>query len=101
MDRQQAEAAIEALLFAMGDSVPASDLAHALELDVKDVCRIIHHMMLKYEEQDRGIQIIELEGAFQMCTKPAFYEYLIRLTHQPPQTCADGRDAGNVVHSGL
>ena len=33
MDRQQAEAAIEALLFAMGDSVPASDLAHALELD--------------------------------------------------------------------
>lgn len=83
MDRQQAEAAIEALLFAMGDSVPASDLAHALELDVKDVCRIIHHMMLKYEEQDRGIQIIELEDAFQMCTKPAFYEYLIRLTHQP------------------
>ena len=83
MDRQQAEAAIEALLFAMGDSVAASDLAHVLELDVKDVRKIGRDMMLRYEEENRGVQIIELDDAFQMCTKPAMYEYLIRLTHQP------------------
>ena len=40
-------------------------------------------MMDKYEAQDRGIRIIELEQAFQMCTKKEIYEYLIRVAKQP------------------
>ena len=39
--------------------------------------------MDKYEAQDRGIRIIELEQAFQMCTKKEIYEYLIRVAKQP------------------
>lgn len=40
-------------------------------------------MMDKYEAQDRGIRIIELENSFQMCTKTEMYEYLIRIAKQP------------------
>ena len=39
--------------------------------------------MDKYESEDRGIRIIELEDAFQMCTKKEMYEYLIRVAKQP------------------
>ena len=39
--------------------------------------KIIHQMMDKYEAEDRGIRIIELEGSFQMCTKKEMYDYLI------------------------
>ena len=40
-------------------------------------------MMDKYEAQDRGIRIIELDNAYQLCTKKEMYEYLIRVAKQP------------------
>ena len=40
-------------------------------------------MMDKYETDDRGVRIIELDNAFQMCTKKEAYEYLIRIAKQP------------------
>ena len=39
--------------------------------------------MDKYEENDRGIKIIELDGAFQMCTKKEHYETILKITHIP------------------
>ena len=33
-------------------------------------------MMLKYNGEDRGIKIIELENSYQMCTKEEYYDYL-------------------------
>ena len=40
-------------------------------------------MMDRYEEESRGIRIIELDNSFQMCTKKEMYEYLIRIAKQP------------------
>ena len=36
-----------------------------------------------YRAKNRGIQIVELDGAFQLCTKSSLYEYLIRVAKQP------------------
>ena len=83
MEIKSMEAAIEALLFAMGDALPVKDIAQVLEEDAEKVGQVIRNMMARYTEEDRGIQIIELEDAFQLCTKPSAYEYLIRMTHQP------------------
>ena len=77
------EGAIEAILFTMGDSVELSRIAAAIGHDVKTTEKIIHQMMDKYESEDRGIRIIELDGSFQMCTKPEMYEYLIHIAKQP------------------
>ena len=30
-----------------------------------------------------GMSIIELDGSYQMCTKPRMYEYLIKIAKQP------------------
>lgn len=83
MEISRIEGIIEAILFTMGDSVELSKIAVAIEQDEETTRKIIHHMMDKYEEKDRGIRIIELEDAFQMCTKPDMYEYLIRIAKQP------------------
>ena len=77
------EGAIEAILFTMGDSVELGKIAAAVEHDEDTVRKIIHQMMDKYEEEDRGVRIVELENSFQMCTKPEMYEYLIRVAKQP------------------
>ncbi len=79
----QAEAVIEAILFAMGDSVPLEKIASVLEQDSSETKQILEQMQRRYEQEDRGIQIIELEGAYQMCTKKQMYEYLVKLTVQP------------------
>ena len=39
--------------------------------------------MERYEEEDRGIQIIELEQSYQMCTKKEFYDNLIQIAMHP------------------
>lgn len=77
------EGAIEAILFTMGESVELGRIASAIGHDEKTTEKMIHQMMDKYNEEDRGIHIIELDGAFQMCTKKEMYEYLIRIAKQP------------------
>lgn len=83
MEIKSMEAAVEALLFAMGDAVQTSDLAAVLEISPEDVRKLVRQMMVQYDEAHRGIHIIELEDSFQMCTKPSMYDYLIKLTHRP------------------
>ena len=77
------EAAIEAILFTMGDSVELTQIAKAVEQDKETTRKVIHHMMDRYREEDRGIQIIELGDSFQMCTKKEYYGNLIRIAMQP------------------
>ncbi len=83
MEIKKLEAVIEAILFTMGEAVELDRLAAAVEHDEDTVRKIIRNMMDQYEEEDRGIQIIELEGAFQLCTKPTMYESIIKITHVP------------------
>ena len=77
------EGIIEAILFTMGDSVEVGKIARALEQDEATTRKVIHKLMDKYAAEDRGIRIIELDGAYQMCTKTEMYEYLIRVASQP------------------
>ncbi|MDK2809180.1 MAG: segregation and condensation protein [Clostridiales bacterium] len=77
------EAKIEAILFTMGEAVELSTIALACEHDEDTVRRVIHTMMDVYESENRGIQIMELEGSFQLCTKADMYETIIKVAHVP------------------
>ncbi|ROR22339.1 segregation and condensation protein B [Mobilisporobacter senegalensis] len=83
MEIKKLEAVIEAILFTMGEAVELSRIAAAVEHDEDTVRRILRSMMDQYESEERGIQIIELDGAFQMCTKQSMYESIIKITHVP------------------
>lgn len=83
MEISRLEGIIEAILFTMGDSVEIEKIAAAIEHDVKTTEKIIRNMMDKYETEDRGIRIIELNHAYQMCTKTEMYDYLIKVAKQP------------------
>ena len=95
MKIKETEAAIEAILFAMGGSVELPRIAKAIGVDEKTTGRIIRNMMDRYQEENRGIQIIELENSFQMCTKKEYYEYLAC----PPKGWRG--DIGNDTFDGL
>ena len=83
MSIKELEAVIEAILFTMGEAVEVERIAAAVENDEDTIRRLIRNMMTRYEEEDPGIRIIELDGSFQLCTKPEMYEYLIKVAHVP------------------
>jgi segregation and condensation protein B len=83
MNEKKMMAALEAILFAMGDSVEISRLSQALEIPKGQILELISKMNDKYKKNDRGIYIVELEDAVQLCTKPELYDYLIKIAKAP------------------
>lgn len=80
---EHTKAAIEAVLFAMGDSLELSKIAKAIGHDTETTRKVLQNMMDDYQKEDRGIRIIELENAYQLCTKQEYYEYLVNIALQP------------------
>ena len=83
MDIELLCARIEAVLFSMGDSVEISRLAEALQVTEEALRAAAEKLKEEYETQNRGIRLLELEGAYQLVTKPEYYEDLIRLAKNP------------------
>ncbi|HWT75167.1 MAG TPA: SMC-Scp complex subunit ScpB [Mobilitalea sp.] len=83
MELKQIEAQIEAILFTMGEAVELERIAGAIDHDVETTRKLIHNMMDQYENEEHGIHIIELDGAYQLCTKSEMYETIIKITHIP------------------
>lgn len=83
MKIREIEAALEAVLFTMGQAVPLDSLARSVEQDQETTKKLLHEMMDRYEEEDRGIRLLELSGSFQLCTKKEYYENLIRVASEP------------------
>ncbi len=82
MNLSKMEAAIEAILFSMGDMVPTEKIGEALEVADKDVYNIIKNMQDKYDCEERGVRIIEIDNGFQMCTKEAYYDHVKRVNYR-------------------
>jgi len=76
MDRSRAKGIIESILFAAGREVKVSELMSALELSSDEIIDLVESMKLEYENESRGIQIINVDGSYQLCTKKENYEYI-------------------------
>ena len=83
MDRSKAKAIMEAILFAMGESVEISRLAEVIEEDVKNTKKILQEMQKEYLEKDGGLQLMILDKSVQLGTKKDLYEYIIRIAKTP------------------
>lgn len=76
-------AALEAILFTVGESVSVDNLAAALEMDKKRLAGQLEGVIYRYNEEDRGIRIIDLDGSLQLCTRNEYYDILARLVNTP------------------
>ncbi len=64
----------EAVLFGAGESVTVAEMAAALEIEKAAARQIVTRLQSQYEEEKRGIKIITLDDAFQMCTREEYGE---------------------------
>ncbi len=82
-DKINKKAALEAILFAMGDAVEVERMAQALEMDKEQALSLLKELEAEYADASHGMAILCLGDKYQMCTKPEQYETLIRLCHVP------------------
>lgn len=83
LDEREQEAVVEAVLFTMGQSVEVRQLAAAIGSGRETALAAVRRLKKKYEKMEGGLQVIELEDSFQMCTKASYYENLIRVASTP------------------
>ena len=76
METNKIKGIIESILFSAGREVKINELMSALELSSDEIIGIVESMKLEYEKENRGIQIINVNGAYQLCTKKENYEYI-------------------------
>jgi segregation and condensation protein B len=81
---QELQAAIEGLLFVVGDEgMTAADIATVLEMKEETVSEALSALRLLYKEQQRGLQIVEMAGAFRLTTRPEHAPYFKKLATSP------------------
>lgn len=83
MDEKQA--IVESIFFAMGKPIEVKEIAQAMNLSIKEVEEIIEKLREKYQLENSGIELMELDGKYQLCTKKKYYEYLIKLIKNFPK----------------
>jgi len=79
MNIKNMQTIIEALLFVSGDPLPIERISEILELDKKAVKLLLDNMMIEFENSNRGVIIREINGAYQLHTRPECFEYIKRL----------------------
>jgi segregation and condensation protein B len=84
---QQMKSIIEGLLFASGDEgLDAKQLAEVLELDLHLVNDLVQDMKRDFKRKGRGIQIVEVAGAYQLTTLAEHAPYFERLAYTPSRS---------------
>lgn len=83
MKTEKLEAAVEAILFAAGDSVDTGRIAKAIDQDPDSTRQLLQRLQRRYEEEGRGVRIVGFEDSWQMCTSPETFDYLVRIAKQP------------------
>ena len=84
MKLSRLEAAVEAILFASGEAVSLNHLSLGIGQDIRTTKEVILSLMLKLQQDNRGIEIIGINDSFQMRTSPNYYEN-IKILYQNPQ----------------
>jgi segregation and condensation protein B len=79
-------AAIEAILFAAGESVPVGRLSLVLDTDEGEISQIARELSERYEREQRGVRLLFLDDKLQLCSAPEYAPFIIKTLEQrkPP-----------------
>ena len=93
------EAALEAVLFAAGESVPAGRLSLTFGVSEEEIFRIAEILSEEYETNQRGIRLLRMDNRLQLCSAPEFAELIIKTLEQrrPPMLSAASLETLSIV----
>lgn len=82
MDIIELKPAIEAILFASGEPVPAARLSLVLGIPEQDVLTTAEALAKEYERGARGVRLLKLGESLQLCSAPEYAKIISRVIEQ-------------------
>ena len=87
MNYRQLKSIIEGLLFAAGDEgLDVKQIAEVIDLPPRETSAILEEMAEDFKREERGIQIVEIAGAYQLTTLPEHAPYFEKLAQSPTRS---------------
>ena len=79
-------AALEAILFAAGESVPVARLSLVLGAEEEEILRTAEELAESFRREGRGVRILRLDDKLQMCSSPEYAPLIVKALEQrrPP-----------------
>lgn len=86
MEFENIKSAVEAILFAAGEPVPAARISLILEVGEDDVYSAAKALADEYSFNQRGIRLLRLDKSLQLCSAPEYAQVISRTLEQrkPP-----------------
>ena len=86
MEKENIKAAVEAILFAAGEPVPAARMSLILETDEDSIYAAAKELADEYSFNRRGVRILTLDNKLQMCSSPEYAAVISKTLEQrkPP-----------------
>ncbi len=78
MPLSELASAVEAILFAAGEPVPAGRLASVLDVPDEEITAATAELEANYPAERRGIRLLRLEGSLQLCSAPDYADFIRR-----------------------
>ena len=76
MELKEVESVIEGILFAAGEPVGVERLCMTLEIDRATADAVCQRLADQYSYERRGIRLVRLESAYQLCSAPEYADYI-------------------------
>ena len=80
------KAALEAVLFAAGESVPVGRLSLVFAVEQDEILQAAKELSEEYDRDERGIRLLRMDNKLQLCSAPEYAQLIIKTLEQrkPP-----------------
>ena len=78
--------ALEAVLFAAGESVPVGRLSLVFAVEQEEIMQAAKELSDEYDREGRGIRLLRMDNMLQLCSAPEYAQLIIKTLEQrkPP-----------------
>ena len=66
------KSALEAVLFAAGESVPVGRLSLVFAVEQEDIMQAAKELSDEYDREGRGIRLLRMDNMLQLCSAPEY-----------------------------
>ncbi len=78
-DKEKYFSILESVLFVSGEPMKLKNIAEILECSNNFAKKLLKEMMFMYEENNRGIKLVNMNDEYQLVTKPSNSDYVIKI----------------------
>ena len=76
------KSALEAVLFAAGESVPAGRLSLVFAVEQEELLEAAKNLAEEYKREKRGIRLLQMDGKLQLCSAPEYAQLIVKTLEQ-------------------